>query len=509
MNKFFTLLVVAACFSFQVFAQDAINQVIVVNGGQFGNPNEQTNIASFNPTTQEYVVFDTIPTNSAQHVVIEGDFAYVAAQNYIVKYDLDTYERVAIVAFPGISAHQIALSENYVWATNYYAQTANNLYVFNKSDLTIVDTIAEILSSGGTMVIFGESLFISQNEKGAVDACAPFGCYNDTSGYLAEIDINTRAFIQNHTLNNNGNEAGRLVATDLAILSLNAASNSITAFNPIDGSSFTTTFEGDIQTSNYKNEAFVIDNKVISMFNNGIGLLSADLDSATMLVDTTSTSFAFDFLNDEFYITSTDYFSYNDLYNFNGTGDFNYELPIGFAPEAIAIHYNNSPIGTNYAAISEDTVIILINDIAQDVDGDAISGSSIVNAPVNGSVTFLDNGNLMYRSFSVGSGDFFRVEICDDKLNPLCTFINVTISDVTTTISDVFREVSIYPNPAVNQLSIQNEIPNTAYSIYNAQGKVMLNTTSNSINVQDFPVGNYFIRMQLEQNFKTISFIKQ
>jgi hypothetical protein len=509
MNKYFTFLIVSSFIQLPLFAQDAINQVVIVNGGQFGNPNEQANVASFNPVTQAYMVFDTIPVNSVQHIVIAGDYAYVAAQNFLVKYDLDTYERVAIVDFPGVSAHQIIVSEDYVWATNFYAQTEDNLYVFNSSDLSIVDTIAEILSPSGTMVIFGESLYISQNEKGSVDACAPFGCFNDTLGYLAEIDIATHTFVQNHTLNNNGNETGRLVATDLAILSLNATSNTVTAFNPADGTSFTTAFDGDIQSSGIRNEAVVVDNKVISLFNNGIGLLSTDLDSAVTIIDTTITSFAFNFINDEFYITSTDFFSYTDLYNFSGDGSFNYELPIGFAPEAIAIHYNNSPIGTNYTAISEDTVIVLIDDIATDIDGDLISGSSIVDAPVNGVVTFLDNGNLMYRSFSVGSGDFFRVEVCDDKLNPLCTFINVTISDVTAINSDVFKQVKIFPNPVQSQLNIQNEIPNSAYVIYNAQGKVMMTTSSNQVNVQNLPAGNYFLRMQLDNHFKTISFVKQ
>ncbi|MEZ5024647.1 MAG: hypothetical protein R2728_15580 [Chitinophagales bacterium] len=56
-----------------------------------------------------------------QHILIEGDYAYVAAQGLIAKYELDTYEQVAMVNFR-VSTHQLALYNDKLYATNYYGQ---------------------------------------------------------------------------------------------------------------------------------------------------------------------------------------------------------------------------------------------------------------------------------------------------------------------------------------------------------------------------------------------------
>lgn len=85
--------------------------------------------------------------------------------------------------------------------------------------------------------------------------------------------------------------------------------------------------------------------------------------------------------------------------------------------------------------------------------------------------------------------------------------------------SEQFNEVnflSIYPNPANDVLNISigstDTLPNS-YSIYNALGQVVLNkkiqsTSDLSIDINGITSGIYFVRVEVQNKFKTLKFIK-
>ena len=497
-------------FTSTLIAQDGINQVIVVNGGQFGNASEQANVAAFDPVAQTYTVIDTIPVNSVQDIFVEGDYAYVAAQDFIVKYDLDARERVGIANFPGISAHKLAIYEDKLLATNWFAQTANNLYIFDKNTMTLLDSVPEIISPGGGMVVVGDKLYVGQNMQASVDNCDPFGCFDDTLGYLAEVDLITNQWVQNIPLNNNGNEIGVLFTDGSIVYAINHISNTITAYNPVDGSNVTVSAGADVTTDRYRTEGLLYAGSIISKFNNGIGSYNTSTDTFTMLVDTPITSFTYDFIDDVYYITSTDFFSYNDGYAFDGNGNHLYDFQVGFAPEAIGIQYNTAPIGGSYEAQTADTIVIDVNEVASDPDGDSILAVSVVMAPANGVVTILADGSIMYRSLSPGSADVFKVSVCDDKLNSLCAVIEVTITGVSPVNDLLYKWVVVYPNPVKSELYIKNQVEGSTYQVYNALGKLVIDAVNiDLLNVDFLTTGNYFLRMSKDEFRKTFVFIKE
>jgi hypothetical protein len=481
--------------AFSLAAQDGLNQVIIVNGGQFGNPNEQANIASFDPTTGNYRVFDTIPVNSIQDVLVEGDFAYVAAQDLVVKYDLDTYEVVAETPFPGQSAHQLEISGDKLFATNYFAQADNNLYIFDKHSLSVTDTVAEISHPGGTMAVLNDKLYISQNRQGSIDMCPPFGCFNDTMGYVAEVDINSGEWIRDIELDNDGREAGRIFSTGSSLILLNEVSNTSTALLPATGENFTRTVDIPISTLRYRTEGFVLGGQVISLFAGGIGILSDSLNTADIVVDTPVTAFTYDQVNDRFFITSTDFFSFSNGYAFKGSGMFEYDFPVGYAPEAIGVHYNHQPQGNDFETESRDTIIVDVNSIAIDPDGDEVVASRVENAPVNGVVTILQDGSIRYVSLSPGSADAFRIEVCDTKLNPLCSFIGVTILPVSSTTVNPFGAMEVFPNPTSGPVWLSRSVPGLTGEVLDATGVVIHRFSESYADLSAFPKGIYFLRL--------------
>jgi len=505
MLKYFAIILFAFTVLIPARAQDGLNQVVVVNGGQFGNPLEQCNIASFDPVSMNYIVFDTIPVNSVQDIIISGDTAYVAAQNFLVMYDLDTYQRIALDSFPGMSAHQLELHDNYLFATNYFGQTSDNLYVYDRRTLSLVDTIQEITHPGGTMVFQGGKLFISQNQKGNIDACPPWGCLNDTLGYLSVIDVASLEWEMNIGLNNNGNECGRLLNQNGNLISLNEVSGTVTAYAVDLEMSYTDTIPNTISTMRYRTEAEVIDGELVALFDGGIGVLSNDLMTVEAVVDTPVIAFAYDVVNDMFFATGTDFFSFTNGYAFTSEGMHLYDFPIGFGPEVIAVHYNNQPVGTAFEVESRDTILLNVNDFAVDPDGDNIVASRVENAPINGILTIQPGGSLQYVSLSPGSADAFRVEVCDDKLNPLCSFINVTVLPVTGITNTEWSNTTVFPNPATDRLYISGLPEGASVELFNSLGEqVRSYGVVSDIDISDLPNGSYFMRLSLGAAFRLL-----
>src|ERR1035437_7340767 len=94
--------------SFQSQAQknEWVNQVIVANGGKFETIPpfaDCVSVQKYDPVSHAVTVFDIIRTQSVQDLIIRGNFAYVAAQDSIVMYNLDTYHRVAAVPDSGLN----------------------------------------------------------------------------------------------------------------------------------------------------------------------------------------------------------------------------------------------------------------------------------------------------------------------------------------------------------------------------------------------------------------------
>lgn len=95
MKKNYVLFVAIFMAAISIKAQ----KVILVNGGQFGNNAENVSVISYDVTTKVYNTIDSIGTQSVQDLLIDGNSAFVAAQDSIVKYDLVTQSRVAAASF--------------------------------------------------------------------------------------------------------------------------------------------------------------------------------------------------------------------------------------------------------------------------------------------------------------------------------------------------------------------------------------------------------------------------
>ncbi|RMG73619.1 MAG: T9SS C-terminal target domain-containing protein, partial [Bacteroidetes bacterium] len=324
-------------------AQPLLKQVLVANGGRFLDPTDNANLLVWNPQTGLASSVDTVQTQSIQDLLVEDHFAYLAAQDSIVRYDLTTGQRLAAAAFGAPSTIHLGRYGDYLLVGNWYAPFGwtgpypNHFRLFDAGTLAFVDSIPQVAQGARDFVVLGDTAYIAQNYTTA--------SYTDSAGYLSVVDLRTRTYVRDITFPNQGQDLGRLLLVDSVIYAFNPASDTRTTYDIRDGSRSTQPVGADIQTRDTGPQLARADSLVYLKLNGGLGSLAYRTGAVvdTLLIDTVVTAFAFDPLAGHFYLSQTDFFSFTQgaIYDLNGVKLSS--LPVGSSPEAIALAYNQRP----------------------------------------------------------------------------------------------------------------------------------------------------------------------
>jgi hypothetical protein len=308
-------------------------QALFVNGGQFGNPANNVNFVSFDIQSNTYTTIDTIQTQSVQSLLVDGTTAYVAAQDSIVSYNLTTNTRIAAAAFNGPSTKALAVYGTNLLVGNFYGKTTDNLYVYDKATLALLDSISQITKAVSNMLVMGDSLYIAQNFSSSA--------FTDSAGYLSVVDLTTMSYVRDIVINNNGEGLGYLVpnSTQNGFYGINT--NSIVAYNIASGT--ITATPSTYRLSASANKSSIKGDTLMLQVNDNIGSLSlaTGLLIDTNIVSYAPTAFSFDTLNRTIYATSTDFFSYKEGKVFDLNGIELDTLMVGFSPEVVQLYYGN------------------------------------------------------------------------------------------------------------------------------------------------------------------------
>lgn len=344
-KNYFSFLTAILAFGVQsIFAQNTVtHQVIICSGGDFGNPEDFVTVASYSIASGQTIVFDTIYTQSVQNVIIENEFAFVAAQDSIVKYDLDTYERIAAVEASGI--HKLAVRDSILVASFWYPETSGFVKTYLSSDLSPVVIFDEVSGEADGIFIF---------PGGLRTVVAVPGGWGSTIGKLAWFDMETSTFYAEGDMGGYGNGVSFFATFDTGIPNYVAVTKTPWGDSTFNVYGFTANGEATgVYSYNATMQGYTGQENTImyAQFNDGIGQL--DLENHTidnnLMIDPpalTIASSVYDSVNKHFYVATTDYFStgVGEIYNINGQIIGNFDA--GISPEAIAIDYrNNTGIG--------------------------------------------------------------------------------------------------------------------------------------------------------------------
>ena len=346
MRKIYILSVLMLSFVLTLSAQNIkVKQVIIASGGNYSDPDDYVTLATYNPEDSTTTQFGTIYTQSVQCAVIRDHILYVAAQDSIVSFDIDNYQRVAAVEAPGVN--QLAVADDKLVASFWYPDTSDFVKIYNRDDLSFIAAIPEITGECAGIVVYENTAFV-----------AVPGSYGDTTGSIAAIDLNTNTFIAQINL---GEEGARI--NDLYLyqkIYKGIQETYVVTINKSDWNG-NTGYIMKLNISDYSYEKAMLDvnlgkgvgikllngGTLYAVMNGGIGAISlVDLTiSETTIVPAPLLSIAdaqLDKVNDLFYVTVSDYYSMGEGKIYNIDGDIAGSFDAGIAAEAIAIDYRNN-----------------------------------------------------------------------------------------------------------------------------------------------------------------------
>jgi len=193
-----------------VFAQtNYVNQYVLTSGGNFLSPGNKVKLGVVNGNNLTYI--DSVSGDFSNVVKIQqrGRHAHAIAHigrasgnDLLVWYDLDTYARLDSIQTSGVQA--VATNEQRIVIAKGYGALGHYVDIHDANTLEKLASIPEIENECTDVAIRGNKAYVSHSLKGKKDACAPYGCFSDSVGYLSILDLNTNSLVNTINLGTKG-----------------------------------------------------------------------------------------------------------------------------------------------------------------------------------------------------------------------------------------------------------------------------------------------------------------
>ena len=402
------LLFIFSLFTALIFAQND-EYLIVLNEGYFDFTNQEiiepVSIGVYDIQDQLYEQVVTIEgARFASDMIVDGDFLYVAADNKILKYEIGSFSLLSEVEVQGARNLLIHNDNLYVSRGDYDYDTYlpvifdSYLHVYDKNNLTL---ITQFDSDNGPA-------WSTQNlvaKDGMVYVAINNGFeWNNEKGYIGVIDANNLTYINEFDLGENGSNPDNMVIKGDYILTVNNKNWS--------GSS--------VSRINLANNEVVTED--LADLSTGCGTSALRGDFLNYQVSQGSTVHKYDYESMEtvdveegmslnfyeiiessnglFYASSTDFFSYGEVYIFNQENEIVNSFSTGISPGTFAFYSN--PIGCE--------------------DDDLFIEENFGNFSISDCYSLID--------FLFNSYGYSTLESCSWDGSPMSDFGGLTIGDI-------------------------------------------------------------------------------
>jgi len=398
-----------------VNAQDYVRQVLVINEGYYDYTNamilEPVTVGAYDPSSGTYQTINTLTgMRFASDAIIAGDAYYVAADQKIFKFDLNTHQQLAEVTFSGV--RNLAFNNGKIVASRgeYLTTFDSYLHVYNASDLSFVaaiDTIAgpkwatqNLISDGNYVYVAINNGYEWGNEKGII------GRLDMTSLiYGNEIDLgpdgknpDNMVLYNGHLYTiNNKDWSGASISR----ISLDGASNSTVNIASASTGCGTSALRSDRIVYQISGESVL--NEFDAAVMNNVGPVNGFNESYYELAQDPVSGFM--------YTSVTDYFSFGKVNIYDNTNSFISSFNTGVSPGTIV--FDVQPLSgiseTKSSAVSiypnpTNDQLNIISDMASSYELTDLSGkivtSNRITAGVNSiSVSAIPSGTYVCTLF--------------------------------------------------------------------------------------------------------------
>ncbi|MFP4469687.1 MAG: T9SS type A sorting domain-containing protein [Bacteroidales bacterium] len=183
MKQALLLLLPVVVFMAATSGQATMHRVMVANGGAYADPDDYVTLTAYHPETGETETLTTIFSQSVQGMLIDGGYAWIAAQDSLAKINLDNGAREAVIALSGVN--KFAIWQDKLLVSRQYPVTENFLQVRDAQNLELITQFTEISDESWEIAIAADTAYVSVA-----------GGWAATVGKLAVIDLETMSFVR-------------------------------------------------------------------------------------------------------------------------------------------------------------------------------------------------------------------------------------------------------------------------------------------------------------------------
>lgn len=323
-------------------AQDYVNQVLVLNEGKFGQNEFPVTLGSYDPTSQNYEVVDTIEgARFASDMVIDGDNIFVMADTLLLKYDLNSFEVLSTQTVVG--GRNIAVVDDKLFITRgeYGVDFSSYLKVFSKSDLEFIselDTLNGPKWTTQNMVVHDGKLFVAINNG--------FN-WGQEKSLIGVVDISTISYLEEIDLGPDGTNPDNLVLNGDYIYTVNNKNWSGASFSKVDLSTMTANtinisdvstgcgtscLRGDRINFQLSQDSILYEWNPVTFDDSGINLG----------INESFYELAHDDINNYLYASSTDYTTFGKIGIYDADNNLVSEFDCGVSPGTIVFDVRNT-----------------------------------------------------------------------------------------------------------------------------------------------------------------------
>ena len=291
------------------YSQNFVNQVLILNEGYYDYTNQQivepVTIGSYDPLSNLYSVVITIDSaRFASDIIIDGDNIYVAADDKLLKYDLNNYNLIEQIDLIGARNLKISGDKIFVTRGEYMTTFDSYLHVYNKNDFSNIyqfDTITGPKWATQNMIIDNDFLYVAINNG--------FESGNE-KGLIGVVDISNLSYINEIDLGPEGKNPDNLMKKGSKLFTVNNkdwTGMSISEVNLSLGSISTNTISSvssGCGTSCLRNDKICYQSLGDTELYEWDGISSTSIGSLMNFYELAS-----DTINNLLYTSSTDFFS--------------------------------------------------------------------------------------------------------------------------------------------------------------------------------------------------------
>lgn len=333
MKKFYMTIAACLLMTITLNAQENLKpyRLIIGNGGEYGNPGNNVTVASYLTESQDYNVFDSINSQSIQSICLDSSYAYVLAQDSIIKYSLENQNRVAATKLTALRDIE-QYGENLI-ITRQFPADDSCVYVLNKIDLSVTKIVQTPGETGGIAIV-GDSAYI-----------AVPGPYGTSQGKLAVMNLYDFTISKEMNFGSSAKGLSEVFYKEPFIYTVNThfwdmtnLQYSVSEYNIENGDTATHVFIGDYY--GFSGHPVMKENEILIPRSMDIAAFNTETSEITSYLDRTIAAMCYDSVDKKLYLTTSDFSSYGKMYIYN-TNSLSVEdsLDVGVSPEALAIQY--------------------------------------------------------------------------------------------------------------------------------------------------------------------------